>query len=174
MPPGLHHIGVVDRQAGNRVDSLCPQVVGTDQVAGEVVVRARRSEGAGEGEDTTVPFPRTSALLSFCGSSLTVVQSSTSGRRSPTAMVISSPPVAGRVRKRGVDRQGRSLMGGPILLGQSSGASPAPDLRLTRHEKLPFDPSTWFAPRPPVGQFHKSRAWSTFAAEARLRCGWRT
>jgi len=48
-------------------------------------------------------------------------------------------------------------MGVLILLGQSSGASPAPDLRLTRHGKLPFDPlDVVCAPSPGRLNLHKS------------------
>ena len=48
--PGAHHEGVVDRQAGDRVDPLRPDLVSPDDEPREVVVRTGRGERSGHRE----------------------------------------------------------------------------------------------------------------------------
>src|SRR5664279_4118579 len=50
LAPGVHDEGVVDRDARHGVDALGLQLILTDDVAGQVVVRAGRGEGTRDGE----------------------------------------------------------------------------------------------------------------------------
>src|SRR5260221_1121643 len=50
LSPGVHHVHVVDRHAGDGVDPLGPELGGLAEVAGQVLGGAGRRKGTGDGK----------------------------------------------------------------------------------------------------------------------------
>jgi hypothetical protein len=67
LPPGTHHERVVDRHAGDRVDALGFEVVGSEHEARQVKVAAYRGEGTRYGEQHRLSLAQQGAGLDALG-----------------------------------------------------------------------------------------------------------